>query len=122
MSDEECLVLQTIDGIDDVVVSLDLKTFGSFSAINLLECIDFGCWIDGQQALFECFHLDLTNGFGGGHQLSVDIGYTNSVGIDDGEIFDARANQTLCTPASYSSYAEDNNSGVTDLFESGISH
>ena len=122
MADEQSFVFQTIYGVDDVIVSFDLETISSFCAINLLERIDFGGRVDGQQAFFECFHFDLTDGFGSGHQLSVDVGYANSVRIDNGEIFDARTHQTFCAPASYSAYAEDDNSHFTDLFESGISH
>ena len=121
MTDEQSFVLQTIDGIDDIVVGFYLEAFGRFGAIDLLECVDLNGGVDGKQTLLERFHLDLPHGFGGGHQLAVDVGDAHPVRIDDGEMSDSGAYQAFGTPASYTSYTEDDDADITDPFECGIS-
>ena len=91
MTDEQGFVLQTVDGIDDIVVGLYPEAFGGISAIDLLECVDLGGRVDGKQTLLERFYFDLPHGFGGGHQLAVDVGDAHSVRVDNREMPDSGA-------------------------------
>ena len=43
------LVLEAVDGVNDVVVSLELEKLGVLGGINLLHSVDFGFGINLQK-------------------------------------------------------------------------
>ena len=112
--DEQCLVLQRVDGIDDIVVLVEVERVGGLFGKDLLKGSNLGRGVDGQESILECLHLDLTYGLGGGHQLTVDVGDAHAVGIDDGELADARAHQTLGTPRTDATHAKEDDALLTD--------
>ena len=108
------LVLETVNGVDDVVVGLELELLGVLGGINLLHRIDLSLWIDLQKAFLQHLHLDHSHCFGGGLQLPVDIGDTHAVAVHDGEVTDAASHQTLGAPTAHAPHAEDDDALIHD--------
>ena len=69
---------------------------------------DIGIGVDIEQASTQHIHLDLTYRRGQCRQLTVDIGGCDAVGVDYGEMYDARADQCLGGPCAYSAHTEYN--------------
>ena len=107
-------VFQGVDGIDDVVVTVEVELLGGLLREYLLQRCDVGHGIDGEQTLAEGFHLHLADGLGGGHQLAVDVGDAYTVAVDEGEVADAAAHQALGAPRAYAAHAEDDDAHVAD--------
>ena len=66
-----------------------------------------GIGVDGEQSLAKDVHLGLTDGQGGGHELSVDIAGADGVEVDDGEMLYAGSHEAFSAPRPYASYAEE---------------
>lgn len=89
-------------------------------AVNLLQGCDVGIRVDVEQAFPQHLHLGLSDGLGGGHQLSVDVGYADGVAVHDGQMTDAAANQPFGTPAADSAHAEEDHPRVLERLKHGV--
>ncbi len=118
--DEQCLVLQRVDGIDDIVVLVEVETVGGLFGKDLLKGSDLCRGVDSKESILERLHLDLTDGLGSSHQLTVDIGDAHAVGIDNGELTNARAHQTLGTPRTDASHAKEDDTFLGNALHSLI--
>ena len=116
VQDQPCLVLQAVDGVDDVVIGFQMELRGVLGGVDFLDGVDFRLRVDVEQPFLERFDLDLSHRFGGGLELSVDVGDAHAVAIDDGEVADAVAHQALGAPAPDTAHAEDDDSLVGDAF------
>ena len=76
------------------------------ATVYFLQGTDIGPRIDLQQTFAKSIDLDLPNRVGGGHQLAVDIGDTDTVGIDNGEVLNATAHKAFGTPRTHSANTE----------------
>jgi len=114
VQDQPCLVLQAVDGVDDVVVGFQMELRGVLGGVDFLDGVDFRLRVDVEQPFLERFDLDLSHRLGGGLKLPVDVGDAHAVAIDDGEVADAVAHQTLGTPAPDAADTEDNDPPAGD--------
>ena len=60
--DQLQLVFQAVDGVDDVVVALQVEAVDRFGAENILYGSDFGRRVDVQKALTHSLDLDAPDG------------------------------------------------------------
>ena len=116
VQDQPCLVLQAVNGVDDVVVGFQMELRGVLGGVDFLDGVDFRLRVDVEQPFLERFHLDLSHRLGGGLELPVDVGDAHAVAIDDGEVADAIAYQALGAPAPDAAHAEDDDPLVGDAF------
>ena len=114
MQNEVYLVLEAVNGIDDIVVGLKLEHLGVLGGINLLHSIDFGLWVNLQKAFLQHLHLDQSHRLGGGLQLSVDIGDTHAVAVHNGKVTDAASHKALGTPTAHTPHTEDDDALAHD--------
>ena len=87
-----------------------METSSRFFTEYLLAGIYLRMRVDGEQPLFERIHLDLPHSVHCGHELAVDIGDAHPVAIDNGQMADTRAHNTLCTPRAHTTYTENDDS------------
>ena len=114
--DEGCLILQRVDSIDDVVVVFQMEFGSTLLAEDLLQGRDLCRGIDAEQALAQRLHLYLSHGLRCCHQLAIDVGDAHTVGVDNSQMADATANQTLGAPRTYAAHAKDNHMLLGDVF------
>ena len=112
VQDQPCLVLQAVDGVDDVVVGFQMELRGVLGGVDFLDGVDFRLRVDVEQPFLERFDLDLSHRLGGGLELPVDVGDAHAVAIDDGEVADAVAYQALGAPAPDTADTEDDDPPV----------
>ena len=103
---ERRLVFQRVDGIDDVIVAVELEAVGSLFGEDLLQSGNLSLGIDGEQTLLQGIDLYLTDGLRRRHQLAIDVGDTHPVAVYDGQQADAAAHQALGTPRPDTAYAK----------------
>ena len=96
--DEVGFVFEGVDGIDDVVVGGEVEGVGGLGTVDGLDGSDLSGGVDVEEALFENIDFNFADGGGGCHELAVDIGGADTVGIDDGEVLDAGTDEALGTP------------------------
>ena len=89
VEDELYLVLEGVDGIDDVVIVLEVEVVLGVGTVYLLQSGDLSLGVDVEQSLAQGFNLYLANGLAGCHDLTVAVGDADAVGIDDGEMLNA---------------------------------
>ena len=119
---EQRLVLEAVYGVDDVVVGVEGEVIGGVGGINLLQRQDVGIGTDFEQMTAQRVDLDLAHGEGGGHELAVDIGGADAVGVDDGEVAYARAYEALGYPTANASDAEDDDAAAGDGLHHVVAH
>ena len=110
------LVLQGVDGIDNVVVGFEVEVGSGFFGIDLLPCFYLRRGVDGEQPLPQCLHLHHAYGLGGGHELAVDVGDADAVGVDNGEVADAGAHEAFRAPAAYAAHSDDDDAQLSEPF------
>ena len=84
-ADEQRFVAQAVDGVDDAVVVAQGERVGGLGREDVLYGRDLGVGVDVEQTALEGIDLDLAYGVGRGHELAVDVGDADAVGVDDGE-------------------------------------
>ena len=104
--DKVLLANQRVDGVNDAIVRGEVKGIGMFGVVNLLQGRDVGFGVDLLQAALHGFDLALPNRAGGGHELAVAVAQTHPVGIDQGEMPNARTDETLGAPGANAAHAE----------------
>ena len=67
------LILQRINSIDDVIISIKIELSSRLLAVDLLDRRDLNLRVDLQKMRFERVHLHLPNCFSRRHQLPVHI-------------------------------------------------
>ena len=77
------------------------------ATIDFLQGTDVGTRVDLQETLAKGIDLDFPYRVGSGHQLAVDIGDTDAVGIDNGEVLYAAAHKAFGTPRTHSANTEE---------------
>lgn len=99
-------VAEGVDGVDDVVVAVEVELSGGVGGIEHVHRIDACRWVDGEQALTH--HFDFRHAYGGGkcRELTVDVGGGYVVEVDDVEVSDTGTHERLGNPAAYASHAE----------------
>ena len=75
--------------------------------------------VDGKEPGFERFNFYLSYGFGGGHELTVDVGFAHGVGVDKGDVAYACAYEAFGAPTSYAAYAKHNDAFGGQYFHGG---
>ena len=101
------LILQRINSVHHVVIFIKIELASRFLAVDLLDRGDLGLGIDLKQVISKRFHLHLTNGLGGSHQLPVHIGDADPVRIHNRQPGDPAPHKSLRTPASDPANSED---------------
>ena len=114
MQDKVYLVLEAVNGVDDVVVGLELEHLSVFGGINLLHGVDFSLRINLQKAFLQHLHLDHSHRFGGGLQLPVDVSDADAVAVHNGEVTDAASHQALGAPTAHAPHTEDDDALAHD--------
>ena len=83
--------MQAVDGIYDVVVGVEVEAAGRLLVIGIACCGDVGLGVDGEQSLAQHLNLALPYGLCCGHELAVDVGNVDTVGVCNGKVAYARA-------------------------------
>lgn len=99
--------MQTVDGIYDVVVGVEVEATGRLLVIGIACCGDVGLGVDGEQSLAQHLNLALPYGLCCGHELAVDVGSVDAVGVCNGKVAYARAYQPLGTPTAYATHSKE---------------
>ena len=89
MNDELYLVFEGVDGIDDVVVVLEMELVFGVSGIGAMQSGNLCFRVYLEQSLAHNLYFGFAYSSGGGHHLTIDVGGTDAVGIDDGEMANA---------------------------------
>ena len=110
-ANEQHFVFQTVDGINDIVIGSEVEIVSGLFAVDFHQGLDFRLWINAQEAFAQCLNLHLPHCGGGGHELPIDIGDADAVGINNGEVAYARPHQALGTPATNAANTEDDDAG-----------
>ena len=100
------LILQRINSIDDVIISIKIELSRRLLAVDLLDRRDLSLRVDLQKMSLERVHLHLANCFSRRHQLPVHIRDADPVRVHDRQFRDPAAHQSLRTPAPDSSDSE----------------
>lgn len=108
---EECLLGQGVDGIYHVVITFQTEFVSRLHTISLAENGYLRIWIDLKQTIAQSLHLGLPDGVGSSHQLAVTVAGAHTIGIHQRHAMDSTSQEALGTPTSYTSYAQDDNSG-----------
>ena len=108
VANQKSLVCQRVDGINDVVKFIEIIGIRRLCVIASVNGTHVCFRVDGQQMFAQGIHFDLSDGQGGSHELAVDVARLHFVSIDDGEVRDAGAHESLGTPTSHSSHSEEN--------------
>lgn len=104
--DEEGFVFQTVDGVDDEIVVVEVVIVSSLFRIDVADGGDVGIGVYGEEALAHGIHLDLPERRARTHYLSVQVGWAYDVGVDYGEILDPAPYEALGAPRPYAAHAE----------------
>lgn len=113
---------ERVDGIDDDVVGVELERLGILRVVDVLDGSDFGGRIDGEETFAEHFHLHLSHGLRGGHELAIDIADVHAVRIDNGEMHHAGAHQAFCAPAAHAAHTEEDDAQLMKMLQRSIAH
>ena len=105
--DKMNLILQRINSIDDVIISIKIELPSRLLAVDLLDRRDLNLRVDLQKMRFERVHLHLPDCFSRRHQLPVHISDADPVRVHDRQFRDPATHQPLRTPASDPADSED---------------
>ncbi len=108
-----------VDGIDDVVKGVEFYGGGVFGEIEELAGVDSGMGIDGFDALSHDGYFGEADSLVGGVELTVEVAEGDGVGIDQQEVADAGAGQSLDSIGADTADAEDGDSGGGEPFDGG---
>ena len=112
MQDEGCLVLQGVDGVDDVIVGIQGEIRGVGVREPRLNGLDRGFGIDFQEHFLEHVHFGPADGMDRRHPLAVDVGGGDAVGVDQGQMPDAGPDESFRAPAADTTHAEEDDADL----------
>lgn len=104
--DQEHLVFEGVDGVDYIVVAVEIEAVDGFGGEDLFSCVDVGVGIDSKQIFFQGLDFYATDGLGSSHQLTVYVGVADTVAVNDRDIRHACTHEALDTPGSDAANAE----------------
>ena len=87
-----------------------------------LQSRDFRLGVDVEQALPQHLHLGPSDGFGGGHQLPVDVAGADHIVVDDGQLAHAAAHEPFGTPAANAADPEKDHARLLKCLENLVSY
>ncbi len=105
---QQYLIFQTVDTVDDIVVSVEVKLLFGLLVEKTSYCLYLGIGVDVEQSATKHLYLPFAYGRGCRHYLTVDIAGTNIVVIDNIEIPHSATDKAFGTPTAYTAHPEDN--------------